>query len=335
MVPVKLENIRSLEFLKEDIERLEVFLTGFCNSLGGTLKEAVSNTLIAGGKRLRPIIFLICAKTDGYDIDRLMPAAAAIEIIHTASLIHDDIIDKSALRRGRKTIHKKYDKDTAKFVGDYLFTHTFSLLNTYRDPDILMEMSFAAQNLVKGEFDQLKTKGDFQQDERIYLRKIDEKTASLFKVSCVLGGLLSGSSIKDIKNMRAFGKYLGYAFQINDDLMDLDYRRSVIEIGKPTGSDLRQGNVTLPLIYASREKYFRSGVKKLLLKEKIMEADIKEIIDLMNNTDAVEKTKDKLRSYLQKAKAVAGNISGDARQKGLKQVCRIIEEGVSSKGASN
>ena len=335
MVSVKLENIKSLEFLKDDIEKLEVFLGSLCNSLEGTLKEAVSNTLIAGGKRLRPIIFLICAKTDDYDIDSLIPAAAAIEIIHTASLIHDDIIDKSALRRGRKTIHKRYDKDTAKFVGDYLFTHTFSLLNTYRDPDILMEMSVAAQNLVKGEFDQLKTKGNLKQDEGVYFRKIDEKTASLFKVSCVLGGMLSASSEKDIKNMRSFGKYLGYAFQINDDLIDLDYKRSAIEIGKPIGSDLRQGNVTLPLIYASREKGFRSGVKRLLIKDKILESDIKEIIDLMNNTNAVEKTKEKLGSYLDKAKAMAGRISGYDRRKGLEQVCRIIEESVSSKGAGN
>jgi len=114
---------------------------------------------------------LICARNENYNIDYLLPAAASIEIIHTASLIHDDIIDKSILRRGRKTIHNTYDKDTAKFVGDYLFTQTFSLLNNYENRKIPEEMSSAAQNLVKGEFDQLKTKRNLNQDEQVYFEK--------------------------------------------------------------------------------------------------------------------------------------------------------------------
>jgi len=326
-----LKNLRSLKFLKEDIERLEDFLKVFANSLEGVLREAILNTLIAGGKRLRPAIFLICAKNKYYDIEKLLPAAAAIEIIHTASLIHDDIIDKSSLRRGRKTIHKKYDKDTAKFVGDYLFTHTFSLLNQYRDPDMLMEMSLAAQNLVKGEFDQLKTKRSLRQDEGIYLKKIDEKTASLFRVSCVLGGKLSRSSGKDIEIMKAFGKYLGYAFQINDDLMDLDHKRSAIEIGKPIGSDLKQGNVTLPLIYALKDQDFRAGIRRLIDKDKVTGEDIERVLVLLNNTNAIEKTKQKLMFFLKKAETKAAEVSGEERSGGLLQVCKVFEKGVALK----
>jgi geranylgeranyl pyrophosphate synthase len=162
----------SIDFLKTDIQKLEKYLADYTETLDGILKETVKNTLIAGGKRIRPSLFLICANNENYDIDYLLPAAASIEIIHTASLIHDDIIDKSILRRGKRTIHQTYDKDTAKFVGDYLFTQTFALLNSYRDTNINLAMSEAAEFLVKGEFDQLRTKKDLYQSEKIYFEKI-------------------------------------------------------------------------------------------------------------------------------------------------------------------
>ncbi len=176
-----IKKLKIFNFLVKDIEKLEKCFLEFADSLDGILKEAIVNTLIVKGKRIRPILFLVCAKNKNYNIDYLLPAAASIEIIHTASLIHDHIIDRSFLRRGKKTIHNIYDKDTAKFVGDYLFTHTFCLLNKYNNSEILREMSTASQNLVKGEFDQLKTKKDLKQNLEIYFQKIDEKTSSLFK----------------------------------------------------------------------------------------------------------------------------------------------------------
>jgi len=180
------------EFLKKDIAKLEAYLLKYADSLDGILSETVKNTLIVGGKRIRPALFLICARNENYNIDYLLPVAASIEIIHTASLIHDDIIDKSILRRGRKTIHNTYDKDTAKFVGDYLFTHTFSLLNNYENRKILEEMASAAQNLVKGELDQLKTKRNLNQSEQVYFEKIKEK---------FIFGSFNGSSLhKHFKN---------------------------------------------------------------------------------------------------------------------------------------
>ena len=182
-----LEKKKLFSFLEDDIKSLEKYLKDFTGGLNGVLKKTVKNTLLAGGKRIRPGLFFICARGKSRNIDYLLPAAAAIEIIHTASLIHDDIIDKSLLRRGRETIHNIYDRDTAKFVGNFLFTQTFSLLNEYNNSKILEEMSAASQNLVRGEFDQIKTKKEIHQGERIYFKKINEKTSSLFKVSCALG----------------------------------------------------------------------------------------------------------------------------------------------------
>jgi len=256
-----------------------------------------------------------------------MPAAASIEIIHTASLIHDDIIDKSILRRGRKTIHNTYDKDTAKFVGDYLFTHTFSLLNNYENRKILEEMAFAAQNLVKGEFDQLKTKRNLNQDEQVYFEKIKEKTASLFRISCVLGGILSKSSQKDIDNMRNFGEYVGISFQINDDLIDIDISNSAIKVGKPVGNDLKQGDITLPLIYALKNSKFKKVAESILCRDNISDNDIKTIFEMLMQTGAIETAKDKFSFYLEKAGEIVNSIEGEERREGLARVVESIRQG--------
>lgn len=313
-----------LSFLRGDLEKLEKFLKDFSKSLEGILSKTVRSTLTAGGKRIRPSLFLICAKNKKYDIDYLLPAAASIEIIHTASLIHDDIIDKSILRRGKNTIHYTYSKDTAKFVGDYLFTYTFSLLNGYSNSRILEEMSNAAQLLVKGEFDQLKTKKNFYQDEKVYFDKIYEKTSSLFKVSCALGGILSESSEEDIENMKKFGEYIGISFQINDDLIDVFINGSSVGVGKPIGNDLKQGNITLPFIYGFRDPEFKAVIKPFLKKDSYSEKEIEKMLHYLAKTDALKKTREKVYYYLSKAKEIAELISGEERRLGLKKVCESI-----------
>ncbi len=323
----KKPNNLGIKFLRAGLDRLEQYLEDYSETLEGILKETVKNTLIAGGKRIRPSLFLICAKNESYSIEYLLPAAASIEIIHTASLIHDDIIDKSILRRGKRTIHNTYDKDTAKFVGDYLFTHTFSLLNSYSNPRILEEMSKAAQLLVKGEFDQLKTKKDLYQNEEMYLEKIFEKTSSLFKVSCALGGILSGSSEADIKNMEKFGEYIGISFQINDDLIDVDINNSSVGVGKPVGNDIKQGDITLPFIYAFNDTAFRDEVKSLMRKDSFSDIDMKTILKLLTDTGAIAKTREKFYSYLGMAREVAELIDGTEKKEGLIKVCDFILKG--------
>jgi len=281
------------KLIKKDIRRLEIYLSEFSGKLDGILGEAVESILTTGGKRIRPALFFICAKNEKYDLEYLLPAAASIEIIHTASLIHDDIIDNSSLRRGGKTIHNIYNKDVAKFVGNYLFTHTFSLLNYYKNSEILEEMSNAAQNLVKGEFDQIKTKWGLDQDEDIYFKKINKKTSSLFEVSCVLGAILSNSKQEDIKNLRKFGKYFGISYQINDDISDINIRKTLKINGKPICNDIRQGNITLPLIYALKNEKFKNEFKSILNKKVIIDRDLKKILFMISKNGAVKLAQEK------------------------------------------
>ena len=321
-----LEKRKLFSFLEKDLEILEDYFKIFTSGLDGVLKKTVQSTLLAGGKRIRPGLFFICAKGKDFNIEYLIPAAASIEIIHTASLIHDDIIDRSLLRRGKKTIHNTYDRDTAKFVGNYLFTQTFSLLNKYNNPEILEEMSIAAQNLVRGEFDQIKTKKELGQGERIYLKKINEKTSSLFKVSCALGGILSGSARAEVEKMRRFGQYLGISFQINDDLLDMDGRKISQNIGKPTGNDIRQGNITLPIIYALRNRRFKKEIGDLFTKEEIKNKDINKLLTILPETDAIEHARSRLKFYLGKAKEIAGSLRSEQKKEGLLKVCSFFEQ---------
>ncbi len=319
MVEKLLKKTKAFGFLSQDLQGLERYLENFAQKTEGILREGLSNTLLAGGKRIRSGLFFISARYKNYDAVYLLPAAAAIEMIHTASLIHDDIIDKSELRRGKKTIHKIYGNDTAKYIGNYLFTHTFYLFNMYNRPRMLKEVASAAEDLVKGEFDQLKKHKKLSQDENYYFNTINEKTSSLFKASCALGGIISDSSEQDIESLRKFGQFLGTAFQINDDLLDIGLNRKQ-NIGKPIGNDIRQGNMTLPLIYALKDPKFRKSAKTILKKKEISEKETCLILDLVGQTDAADSAREKFDLFLARAQEVAGGISGQKRREGLLKV---------------
>ena len=318
------KNFKKTRFLKKDLGILDEYIRSIVRDLDDLLGKVFAGTLLAGGKRIRPALFLICARNNRYNIDYLLPAAAGIEMLHTASLIHDDIIDNSFLRRGTKTIHNVYDKDTARYAGDYLFTYAFYLLNSYSNHQIYKEMSYTSQSLVIGEFDQLKTKSLLRQSEKMYLEKINEKTSSLFKLSCVLGGILSGSKEKDIENMRKFGGFLGMAFQINDDLIDININRPADKIDKPVGNDIRQGNITLPIIYALKDDKISPSIKNLLEKKDFSEDDADRILKLINLSGVAELVRQKVFYYLNEAKKIAYEIKGHSRQDGLAEVCDYL-----------
>jgi heptaprenyl diphosphate synthase len=182
-------------------------------------------------------------------------------------------------------------------------------------------MTETSQLLVIGEFDQIKTKKIFDQSEETYLEKINEKTSSLFKLSCVLGGILSGSSDEDIENMRKFGGYLGIAFQINDDLIDININKPKEKLDKPIGNDLMQGNITLPLIYALKNRKFRESINDLIKDGgPVDDSSTNSIINLIYKTDAIDMSWQKIRQYLN----VIKRINGVQRKNGLIEICDFI-----------
>ena len=206
--------------------------------------------LTSGGKRLRPLLLALCARMGEPDPEDLLRAATAIEVLHTATLIHDDIVDGAESRRGAPTTVAAHGREIATATGDYLFAEAFSELATIGDARLVRAFAEAAVGLASGELEQYRANGATVEVEA-YLEHIKKKTAGLFRAACVAGGTLGGLSLVQIDALATYGQALGIAFQMSDDIMDLVGKPGLM--GKGVGTDLVEGTVTLPVILALRE----------------------------------------------------------------------------------
>ena len=202
----------------------------------------------SGGKRIRPLIVLLSARACGAsDLERIVKAAAMIEFIHTATLLHDDVVDNSDSRRGIKTAHQSFGNESTILVGDFLYSRAFQIMVQINHMGIMEVMSDATNTIAEGEVLQLINSGNPKINKEQYLEVIYRKTGKLFEAAMVVGGLLSNQSQTVLNTLQLFGKELGMAYQIVDDV--LDYSSSFEIIGKDVGDDLAEGKVTLPMIY--------------------------------------------------------------------------------------
>ena len=202
----------------------------------------------SGGKRIRPLIVLLSARACGAsDLDRIVKAAAMIEFIHTATLLHDDVVDNSDSRRGIKTAHQSFGNESTILVGDFLYSRAFQIMVQINHMGIMEVMSDATNTIAEGEVLQLINSGNPKINKEQYLEVIYRKTGKLFEAAMVVGGLLSNQSQTVLNTLQLFGKELGMAYQIVDDV--LDYSSSFEIMGKDVGEDLAEGKVTLPMIY--------------------------------------------------------------------------------------
>ena len=213
------------------------------------LVENIGHYIVeSGGKRLRPLLVLLSAMANDYRGEQHVAAAAVIEFIHTATLLHDDVVDVSALRRGRQTVNSQWGNAPSVLVGDFLYSRAFQMLVEIGSLPIMAIIADASNLISEGEVQQMANAGNPEIGESTYNEVIYKKTAVLFEASARIGGILAGQCEQQ---MAAFGKHLGMAFQITDDI--LDYRGVVGDIGKNIGADLGEGKMTLPLIYAREQ----------------------------------------------------------------------------------
>jgi octaprenyl-diphosphate synthase len=212
------------------------------------IPEVTAHLVEAGGKRLRPMLTLAAARLCGYDGPFHVHLAATVEFIHTATLLHDDVVDESARRRGRPTANLLWDNKSSVLVGDYLFARSFQLMVETGSLRVLDILADASATIAEGEVLQLTAAQDLATDKDIYLQVVRGKTAALFAAATEVGGVIAGATPAQIDALRVYGDALGVAFQIVDDL--LDYSGSDAAIGKNTGDDFRERKVTLPVIYA-------------------------------------------------------------------------------------
>jgi geranylgeranyl pyrophosphate synthase len=228
------------------IERTERRLEEIATSHGAELTRHSASTLAAGGKRLRPMLLFICA--GDVDSDDLVRAGAAVELLHTATLVHDDVLDRAALRRGRPTVFSNGGPHAATATGDLLFSRAFSELTATGDVEAVRALAFASSSLARGELMQREDAWAPDVTRERYLERCELKTARLFEAACRLGALLGAPGQGAADALGAFGSRIGVAFQIFDDVLDV--AGPVERTGKPRGTDLLDGTITLPLILA-------------------------------------------------------------------------------------
>ncbi|HFC8543923.1 TPA: polyprenyl synthetase family protein [Neisseria weaveri] len=247
-----LENLPYFQnHLEADLGRVNTVINQAVQSEVALISQIGTYIISAGGKRLRPIITILAGKALGYDHDKLYSLAAMVEFIHTSTLLHDDVVDESELRRGRKTANNLFGNAAAVLVGDFLYTRAFQLMVGSGSMKVLKVMADATNIIAEGEVMQLMNIGNVDITEQEYLQVIQYKTAKLFEAAAQVGAILASATPEQEQALKDYGMYVGTAFQIIDDI--LDYSGSVEQIGKNVGDDLAEGKPTLPLIYLMRQ----------------------------------------------------------------------------------
>jgi octaprenyl-diphosphate synthase len=278
------------------------------------IPEVTAHLVEAGGKRLRPMLTLAAAKACGYDGPYHIHLAATVEFIHTATLLHDDVVDESAKRRGRPTANLLWDNKSSVLVGDYLFARSFQLMTECNSMQVMHILSGASATIAEGEVLQLTAAQDLATDEAIYLQVVRGKTAALFSAATKVGGVIADADPKIVQALYDYGDALGVSFQIVDDLLDYE---GTGETGKNVGDDFRERKLTLPVIkaVAKADDAERAFWAKTIEKGKQDDGDLKHAIALLKKHNALTETRDEALDWAEKAKAALTSLPDtDIRQ---------------------
>jgi octaprenyl-diphosphate synthase len=272
------------------------------------IPEVTAHLVEAGGKRLRPLLTLAAARMLGYAGQDHVKLAATVEFIHTATLLHDDVVDESHRRRGRPTANLLWDNKSSVLVGDYLFARSFQLMVETGSLRVLDILANASATIAEGEVLQLTAAQDLRTDERIYLQVIRGKTAALFAAATEVGGVIAGSDEGQIAALRDYGDALGIAFQIVDDI--LDYGGSAAAIGKNTGDDFRERKLTLPLIkaVAKADADERNFWVRVIEKGDQREGDLAQAMVILQRHDAISACRTDALTWADRAKTALHSL---------------------------
>jgi heptaprenyl diphosphate synthase len=306
--------------LKADIDLIEKELEQAVGSSSAILEEASVHLLQAGGKRIRPVMLLLGAKFGDYDIHRVKYAAASLELIHMASLVHDDVIDDAVIRRGKHTVKAEWDNRIAMYAGDYIFAAALDSMTKIDDVEAHRILSYTMTELCIGEIVQIQDKYRFDQHLRDYLRRIKRKTAILIAASCQLGAISAGAPASVHRKLYEFGYNVGMSFQITDDI--LDFTASEKELGKPAGGDLLQGNITLPVLYAMQDSEMRTRISAVHAHSSREEID--DIIALLKSSDVIEQSHALSKRYLDRALAILTELPPGRHRNSLRDIAHFI-----------
>ena len=290
------------ELVQEDLAKVESQIKSVSKVDSPVLAELTSYILV-GGKGIRPALTLLSGKFYNYNLDLLLPMASAAELMHTATLVHDDAIDNSPVRRGRATINKVWGEDKAILLGDYLFAKAGEFVATTGNLRVIRLFSQTLQTISSGELSQAFDAFNLEQTRDHYLQRISSKTASLFSMATESGAVLSQAPEDSVQVLKEYGYNLGIAFQIVDDV--LDFIGTEEEMGKPVGSDLAQGTLTLPAMLILGRYPEGNPVRELFNDHDMPEGDkqkeIKQAMELVRNSSIVQECYEVVSDYCAKA----------------------------------
>lgn len=293
---------RVLNLLKDDLPLVEKQFKRDLESDVYMIRKVGEYVFASGGKRIRPMLLLLSARLADYSGDKHIGLASVVEFIHTATLLHDDVVDSAVLRRGQESANAVWGNEASVLVGDFLFAKSFSIMVRVGNLEILQSLSDATTQMAEGEVLQLISTCDLDLDEAHYLNVIRDKTAVLISAACRVGAVLGGLEGPEKEALSNYGMDLGIAFQLMDDA--LDYIADEAEFGKAQGHDLEEGKMTLPLIHVLRQCTAdeRSALAEIVEKESLGDADLKYVIALIDQYGGIDYTRNRAAELAVEAK---------------------------------
>ncbi len=310
--------------IEKELLAVEEYSNSLIDSSVSLLLEAGGYVVKSGGKKIRPGLTVISGRISGAEDEKLIPVATVMEYMHTATLVHDDIVDGANYRRGKRSLNSVFGSDVAVLVGDYLFAKAIYVLANYGGSEVLKVASKTVQDMAEGELLQLERIGDIELDEDTYFQIIYRKTASLISTCCEVGAILGNAEEKLRNSLKDFGLYVGYAFQIVDDVFD--YALSQESTGKPTGKDIREGKVTYPLILALRKanEEEKRNISSVFLKKEPSEKDVELVKEFVLSKGGVEESLEVAKTFVKRAKECLSEVPESSYKTALLKVADFV-----------
>jgi geranylgeranyl diphosphate synthase type I len=315
---------KTLETLDQNFRReLETIdkelISSIPDSSPSRLYKASRHLIEIGGKRIRPTLLMLshnALNTEG-DLNKILPVAIAVELIHTATIIHDDIIDRSALRRGAQTVNAKWGDDVALIAGDLIFSRAFGLISSLENKRISEAIYDACRKLAEGQVLDAMHTGDTKMTEEVYLEVIERKTASLFEACTRCGAILGGGNKKEVEALARYGFLLGVGFQMTDDVLDIS--SGELELGKPVGADVGLGKPTFVILHAlkvasERERWI---LERTINHDNSSVKDIKKALEIIKGTNSIEYASKRAKSFISQGKDEIKGLKSSNAKDGL------------------
>lgn len=287
--------------IAEDLRQVESAIEEALATEDAMLGEVSTHLLHAGGKRIRPALVMMTSKFPGALLERAIPVAVAVELIHMATLVHDDVVDKAEVRRGRPTVNAKWSNQVSVLTGDYLFAKAFSMLAQTGDTRVVKIMADVVYELSRGELAQLASYFHVDQTEAEYFERIAQKTGYLIAECCRLGGVVAGAEERQVQALYNYGMGVGLSFQIADDL--LDFHGSAAKVGKPVAGDLKTGILTLPVIHALKHSPHAAELRSMIETRQIGDAEIDRVKVILEEAGSFRYAREQADIHLNRALA--------------------------------